>query len=47
MNLPNFLLKPPKEEQYAMNPLTVEWVENAEEDYVGMQQLHQGAASAI
>ncbi len=38
----NFLLKPPKEEQYAMNPLTVEWVENAEEDYVGMQQLHHG-----
>ena len=38
----NFLLKPPKKEQCAMNPLTVEWVENAEEDYVGMQQLHQG-----
>ena len=38
----NFLLKPPKKEQCAMNPLTVEWAENAEEDYIGMQQLHQG-----
>ncbi|MDE0686877.1 MAG: HEPN domain-containing protein [Candidatus Poribacteria bacterium] len=38
----NFLLKPPKKEQCAMNPLTVEWVENAEEDYIGMRQLQQG-----
>ncbi len=38
----NFLLKPPKKEQCAMNPLTLEWVENAEEDYVGMQLLQQG-----
>ena len=38
----NFLLKPPKKEQCAMNPLTVEWVENAEEDHVVVQQLQQG-----
>ena len=38
----NFLLKPPKKEQCAMNPLTLEWVENAEEDYIGMRQLQQG-----
>ena len=38
---PSFFLKPPKKEQSAMNPLTLEWVENAEEDYVGMQQLQQ------
>ena len=29
----NFLLKPAKKEQGAMNPLTLEWVENAEENY--------------
>ncbi len=28
-----------------MYPLTLEWVETAEEDYVGMQQLHQGQHS--
>ena len=38
----NFLLKPPKKEQCAMNPLTVEWVENAEEDDAVVQQLQQG-----
>ena len=38
----NFLLKPLKKEQCAMNPLTLEWVETAEEDYVGMRQLQQG-----
>ena len=38
----NFLLKPAKKEQCAMNPLTLEWVENAEEDYIGMRQLQQG-----
>ena len=38
----NFLLKPPKKEQCTMNPLTLEWVENAEEDYVVAQQLQQG-----
>ena len=38
----NFLLKPPKKEQCAMNPLALEWVENAEEDYLGMRQLQQG-----
>ena len=38
----NFLLKPAKKEQGAMNPLTVEWVENAEENYVVAQQLQQG-----
>ena len=39
---PNFLLKPPKKERCAVNPLTLEWVENAEEDYVGMQLLQRG-----
>ena len=38
----NFLLKPPKKERCAVNPLTLEWVENAEEDYVVAQQLRQG-----
>ena len=38
----DFFLKPPKKEQCAMNPLTLEWVENAEEDYVVVQLLHQG-----
>ena len=38
----NFLLIPPKKEQCAMNPLTLEWVETAQEDYIGMHQLQQG-----
>ena len=38
---PNFFLKPPKKEPCDMNPLTLEWVESAEEDYIGMQQLQQ------
>ena len=38
----DFFLKPPKKEQCDMNPLTLEWVENAEEDYVVVQLLHQG-----
>ena len=38
----DFFLKLPKKEQCAMNPLTLEWVENAEEDYVVVQLLHQG-----
>lgn len=39
---PNFFLKPPKKERCAVNPLTLEWVENAEEDYAVVQQLQQG-----
>ena len=39
---PNFFLKPPKKEQCAMNPLTLEWVQKAEGDYTVAQQSEQG-----
>ena len=39
---PNFLLKPPKKEEHAMNPLTEEWVVKAEGDYTVAQQSAQG-----
>jgi HEPN domain-containing protein/predicted nucleotidyltransferase len=38
----NFLLKPLKKERCALNPLAVEWVENAEEDYVVVRELQRG-----
>ena len=38
----NFLPKLPKKERCAMNPLTLEWVERAEEDYAVVQQLRHG-----
>ena len=38
----NFFPPPPKKEKCAMNPLALEWVEKAEEDYIAMQQLRQG-----
>ena len=38
----NFFSPPPKKEKCVMNPLTLEWVEKAEEDYIAMQQLRQG-----
>ena len=38
----NFFLKPPKKEQCAMNPLTLEWVQKAEGDYTVAQQVLQG-----
>lgn len=38
----NFFLKPPKKEQCAMNPLTLEWVQKAEGDYAVAQQTQQG-----
>lgn len=37
----NFILKPVKKEEHAMNPLTAEWVQKAEGDYTSAQHLQR------
>jgi HEPN domain-containing protein len=37
----NFFLEPSKKERGAMNPLTLEWVQKAEDDYTVAQQVQQ------
>jgi HEPN domain-containing protein/predicted nucleotidyltransferase len=43
----NFFLKPLKKEQYAVNPLTLEWVQKAEGDYTVAQQAENPVHDAI
>ena len=37
----NFFMETPETEETAMNPLTLEWIEKAEKDYVAVQWLQQ------
>ena len=37
----HFLVEPPKKEKCLMNPLTLEWVQKAEEDYTTIEWLQQ------
>ena len=41
----NFFPKPPKKEKCAMNPLTLEWMEKAEEDYAIILLIQRGQNS--